>query len=86
MKPRQWKRIREVSQTLQRRAPEIHRELYSMLASEIAFRYGETVPPYPSEVSKDTLLDWLPRLDIPDPTEVGSVGRYFLLSDRKSVV
>jgi len=72
--------------TIQRRGPVIHRELYATLASEIAFRYGELLPPYPSVVSRETLEAWLLKFDIPDPTEVGSVGKYFLLSQAKALV
>jgi hypothetical protein len=86
MNPRQWKRNREVSQQLKGKAHDLHRELYSTLASEIAYRYEETVPPYPKVISQETLLDWLPRLDIKDPAEAGSVGRYFLLSQAKALV
>lgn len=86
MNPRQWKRIREVSASLRARAPVTHRELYATLASEIAFRYGELLPPYPDKISRDVLLEWLPKFDIKDPTEVGSVGKYFLLSQAKALV
>lgn len=86
MNPRQWKRIREVSASLRARAPVTHRELYATLASEIAFRYGELLPPYPDKISRDVLLEWLPKFDIMDPTEVGSVGKYFLLSQAKALV
>jgi hypothetical protein len=86
MNPRFWKRLREASSTLRDRAPVLHRELYSTLASEIAFRYGEKLPPYPSVLSRETLEAWLPLLDIKDPTEVGSVGRFFLLSQAKALV
>lgn len=86
MNPRQWKRIREVSALLRSRAHGLHRELYEVLASEIAFRYGELLPPYPDSISKDVLLEWLPKFDIVDPTAVGSVGKYFLLSQAKALV
>ena len=86
MNPRLWKRLREVDISLQRRADDIHRELYHTLASEYAYRYAEQLPPYPKSTSKEALLEWLPKLDVPDPTAVGSVGRYFLLAQAKALV
>lgn len=86
MNPRLWKRLREATLSLQRKGPVIHRELYDTLASEIAFRYGELLPAYPAVISQETLLAWLPQFDIPDPTAVGSVGKYFLLSQVKALV
>jgi hypothetical protein len=86
MNPRLWRRYREVNAALRSKASVNHRELYSMLASEIAYRYGERVPPYPNKLSRDSLVGWLPTLDIQDPTEVGSVGKYFLLAQLKALV
>lgn len=86
MNPRQWKRYREVTETLRRKAPVIHRELYTMLASEIAYRYAEPLPSYPEKLSKEALLEWLPRFDIEDPAGARSVGKYFLLSQLKALV
>ena len=71
---------------LQRRATVTHRELYETLASEVAFRHGEVLPPYPDRITRDTLVEWLPHFDIQDPTGVGSVGKYFLLSQAKALV
>lgn len=86
MNPRLWKRLREATSTITRKGPVIHRELYETLASEIAYRYGEVLKPYPSVVSRETLEDWLESFNIADPTEVGSVGKYFLLSQAKALV
>jgi hypothetical protein len=86
MNPRQWKRLRHVDASLKERAPVIHRELFHVLASEVAFRYAETLPPYPNKLTKESLLEWLPKFDIPDPTEVGSVGKYFLYAQAKALV
>lgn len=86
MNPKLWKRLREATLTIQRKGPIVHRELYHTLASEIAFRYHEKLPPYPSTLSRESLEAWLPLLDITDPTAVGSVGKYFLLSQAKALV
>jgi len=56
------------------------------LASEVAFRYGDVLPKYIDDPSRESLEAWLQHFDIQDPTAVGSVGKYYLLSQAKALV
>lgn len=85
MKPNQRRRLNALNRQLATKADALHRDLVDCWLSEVAFRYGKSDLRYPDLASHEALAGDLGRFTF-EPTEVGSVGEIFLLSQAKALV
>lgn len=85
MKPSTQRRFKELNRKLADQADKLHRSLVDCWLSEVAFRYGGSARRYPRLSSKEDLAEDLGHFAV-EPTEVGSVGEIFLLSQAKALV